>query len=590
SISRVREIQYTRPLVWLATTYQTARNALGMPTLVGVAGAVLAIALLLVPPLPWDVRLPLYLIALVWTILRPRIALYLMALAVPWGSLDYISVGGLRLDSADILVGFLGLGWLLSWALPRYMRGPRDREAGTVPLYLTLAILALIGVMLLSMTVAISRTDSLKEIAKWLEFIVLILLGAQYLRTRRQIWTLIIFIVVAALTQAFFGYAQVLLSLGPQSFVRSFTLRIYGTFDQPNPYAGYLNMALAVTLAITLLGRDWLTRIVAGIASALIGGAMLLTQSRGGQIALLAALIFIVLVGMPRVRIWMRFVIIGSFLLIEGVIAGFIPLYLFEQVERFLGLININLLEPNAQDFSTAERLAHWIAGINMYRAHPILGVGIGNYPDAYPNYSISIFVNPLGHAHNYYINIAAETGTIGLIVYLLFLTAILVAGSRAVQQICSHRRQLKTQFPRLRERLLAPLTRDDKLQLLLHPTCFIAHYRSQERCEAFGQLTNDRALAIGLMAALITVYVHNLVDDLYVHSLTNLLALLLIALIRLGNVMAPMPLADSQEHRASHVSAQPGKKLTASSRFYAQEMKQAPSFMCSPQTLNVEP
>ena len=49
--------------------------------------------------------------------------------------------------------------------------------------------------------------------------------------------------------------------------------------------------------------------------------------------------------------------------------------------------------------------------------------------------------------------------------------------------------------------------------------------------------LENDRALAIGLLAALISVCVHNLVDDLYVHSLTNLMALLLIVLIRLEGV-----------------------------------------------------
>ena len=50
--------------------------------------------------------------------------------------------------------------------------------------------------------------------------------------------------------------------------------------------------------------------------------------------------------------------------------------------------------------------------------------------------------------------------------------------------------------------------------------------------------LTNDRALAIGLLAALISVCVHNIFDDLYVHSITNLIALLLIALIRLEKVM----------------------------------------------------
>lgn len=558
STSRVQRIQRTRPITWLATIYQTARTSIGTPTWVGLVGAALAIALLLGPPLPWNVRLPLYLIALVWTILRPRTALYLMAFAVPWGSLDYISAGGLRLDSADILVGFLAVGWLLSWGLPAYMRGPRDRAPSGVPRYLALAILALIGVMFLSMTVAISRTDSLKEIAKWLEFLVLVLLGAQYLRTRRQVWTLIIFILVAALTQALFGYAQAIFSLGPQSFVRSFALRVYGTFDQPNPYAGYLNMALPIPLALLLLGRDWLTRVAAGIASALIGGAMLLTQSRGGQIALLAALIFIVLVGMPRVRVWMRLVIVGVFLLIAGLLSGVIPLYLFGEVERFLGLVHINLVDPNTQDFSTAERLAHWIAGINMYLTHPILGVGIGNYPDAYPRYHISIFVNSLGHAHDYYINIAAETGTIGLGIYLFFLIALFVASSSAVYRVCRRRGELKQRLPRLKGHILAPLERREKLRLFLRPNRFIRHYRRQERFEMLGRLTNDRALAIGLMAALLTVAVHNLVDNLYVHSLTNLLALLLIALIRLGNISAQMSLESNQEGNASVTNTPP--------------------------------
>lgn len=552
SISGIRQ---TRPIAWLALTYREARDSLAAPTIIGLVGAALAIALLLVPPFPWNMRLPLYTIALVWTILRPRTVLYLMALAVPWGSLDFISAGGLRLNSADILVGFLGLGWLLSWPLPGYMGGPRDRERGRIPLYLVLALLALIGTMFLSMTVAISRADSLKEIAKWLEFIVLILFGSQYLRTRRQIWTLVIFIIIAAMTQALFGYIQAIFSLGPQSFVRSFALRIYGTFDQPNPYAGYLNMALAVTLAITLLGRDWLTRIGAGIASAVIGGAMALTQSRGGQVALLAALVCIILVGIPRVRIWMRIGIIVLFVLAAGLLTGLIPLYLFDQVARFMGLVKINLAEPNAQDFSTAERLAHWIAGINMYRDHPLLGVGIGNYPDVYSHYYIATFINSLGHAHNYYINIAAETGTVGLVAYLLFLTAMLVAGGNAVSQICQRRRQFQKHMPRLRERILAPLERREKFILFLHPARFIQHYRRQERFEISGRLMNDCALAIGLLAALITVCMHNLVDNLYVHSLTNLLALLLIALIRLGKITSQKSLGNSQESHSPAVS-----------------------------------
>lgn len=554
SISRVSSSPQARFAAWLRAKYQAARDAIAAPTLIGVIGAALAVILLLLPPLPWNIRIPFYLILLLWTILRPRLALYLMAFAVPWGSLDFISLGGLRLNSADLLVVFLLIGWLLSWGLPTYMGGGRDREKGKVPAYLFVAILLLIGVMVLSMTVAISKKDSLKEISKWLEFIALVMVGTQYLRTRRQVWTLVCFIIAAAITQAFYGYAQGIFGLGPANFIRGFSLRVYGTFDQPNPYAGYLNMSLVIAISILLLGRNWLTRVLAGIATALIGGAFYLTQSRGGQVALASALVFIILMGMPRIRTWMRIVIVGLFVIIEGMVAGIIPLYLFNQVNHFLGLTGISLTAPNPADYSTAERLAHWIAGINMYLAHPILGVGIGNYPDAYAHYYITIFVNSLGQAHNYYINIAAETGTIGLVVYLIFVIAMLVAGGRAVRKVSQRRAQARAGMPHVKERVKAPLGRREKLALLLRPARFLQHYRRQERFEIAGRLTNDRALAIGLMASLITICVHNLVDDLYDHSLTNLMALLLIALLALGRVTANAPISGdlhSEPHKS---------------------------------------
>ncbi len=521
---------------WPNTTYTAIRDFITVPNLVGLLGCGVLLLLFLVPPLPWNIRLPLYLMVLVWTILRPRVALYLLPFCVPWGSLDYIDVSALRLDSADILTVFLALGWLINCALPAYT-GLRDREAARIPWYLVLTMFALVGTMVLSMTVAISVKSSLKEISKWLEVLAIVLLGSQYLRTRRQIWMIIVLVCLAGITQAIFGYLQAFFNLGPQSFIRGAALRVYGTFDQPNPYAAYINLPLSVALALTLLGRNWLTRMLAGITSIMLASAEYLSQSRGGEIALAAALFFIVLAGMPRIRVLMRVLIIGIFGFVEAALLGWIPLSLFDPALKFLGLVQISLVEPSIQDFSTAERLAHWIAGLHMYFDHPILGVGIGNYPDAYPPYQITSFADPLGHAHNYYINIAAEMGTIGLIAYLLFLLAIFVAGGSALRGISKKRRLALAQRLEQPVPIPAPAGRRDKLALLLRPSRMASHFRQPQSIEIPGMLTNDRALAIGLMAALITVSVHNFVDDVYVHSLTNLIALLLIALIRLERV-----------------------------------------------------
>lgn len=516
--------------------YCAFRDFVTSSNLTGLICVVIALLVLLVPPLPWNIRLASYLAVLVWTILRPRVALYLMAFCVPWGSLDFIEIKGLRLNSADLLVIFLAIGWLMSFGL-RQKTGPRDREASHIPPYLVIAMLALICTMVLSTTVALNIGSSLKEISKWLEFVIVILLGSQYLHTRRQIWTIVVLICLAGISQAFYGYIQAFFNLGPQSFIRDASLRVYGTFDQPNPYAGYINIPLSISLSLTLLGRSGLTRTLAGLTAIMLGIAEYLSQSRGGEMAIAAALVFIVLAGMPRIRTFMRVLIILLLGLFEALLAGWIPLHIFSPIMRFLGLVQISFVEPTAQDYSTAERLAHWIAGLHMFMDHPVLGVGIGNYADAYPRYFITIFTDPLGHAHNYYINIAAETGLIGLIAFLLFLLAVFVAGGQSLLKISKKWKQAKEHLPQVKPVIQAPLGRDNKLNLLLRPLSLIQYYRGQEQFELIRILNNDRALAIGLLAALITVCIHNLVDDLFVHSLTNLIALLLIALIRLKMV-----------------------------------------------------
>jgi O-antigen ligase len=142
-----------------------------------------------------------------------------------------------------------------------------------------------------------------------------------------------------------------------------------------------------------------------------------------------------------------------------------------------------------------------------------------------------------LGHAHNYYINIAAETGSIGLIVFLLFILAVFVASGRSLRGISRKLGSARKLVAANSYIIEDPVGRQNKLHLLLHPLSLIHYYRENGAGALVEQLTNDRALAIGLIAAFITVCTHNLVDDLFVHSLTNLIALLLIALIRLEKV-----------------------------------------------------
>jgi O-antigen ligase len=86
--------------------------------------------------------------------------------------------------------------------------------------------------------------------------------------------------------------------------------------------------------------------------------------------------------------------------------------------EDFFAFEDMRGVDITAENYPVVERLAHWQAALNMAVDHPWLGVGFGNYEIAYPQYRLFNWDEPLGHAHNYYLNILAEAGLLGLLAY----------------------------------------------------------------------------------------------------------------------------------------------------------------------------
>jgi O-antigen ligase len=518
----LRNSGYSDESPWLRKVTGQWGQQITTANLVGVLCAIITLfCLLALPQLQyWNFRVTLYLIVSIWTIIRPRMALYLLPLTIPWGSLDVI---GSNITSTDILVALLAASWLLGHTLRPFIvqgirnGGPLDRENFNIPLPLALSVVLLLLTMLISLAGTTNLSDTVKELVKWSEVLVILLLGTQYIRTRRHIWTLVVMLCLAGLSQAIFGYAQIFFDLGPASFVRDANLRVYGTFGQPNPYAGYINMTLALTLALFLLGQGWRTRILAACIALPLAGVEIYSQSKGGWMALGAAALFIGIVGFPQLRTLARIGLTGGLAVIVAYLAGMFPGGLIEPVLTKIGVIDISFTSPSHTNYANSERVAHWLAGINMFQEHPFFGVGIGNYQDVYSQYHVGIFVLPLGHAHNYYINIAAEAGIFGFTAFLLFLIAVFTYGTRSYRKIYKKYQEIVRYFKKPQ----SGTTRGER--------------QSAFRC--LNMLVNDRALAIGLMASLVTICVHNLVDNLYVHAMTGLFALLIVLLIRLDAV-----------------------------------------------------
>jgi O-antigen ligase len=61
----------------------------------------------------------------------------------------------------------------------------------------------------------------------------------------------------------------------------------------------------------------------------------------------------------------------------------------------------------------SVRRLYWWAAGLRMFAAHPLLGVGLGNYASAYRAFRVGAVQNTL-YPHNVLVELLAETGLLG--------------------------------------------------------------------------------------------------------------------------------------------------------------------------------
>jgi len=168
----------------------------------------------------------------------------------------------------------------------------------------------------------------------------------------------------------------------------------------PNELAMVLDLLLPFGVVLALSAKG-LARLCYLCAAALQTVAVVLTFSRGGFLGL-AALAGVLLWKAGRGK---RLATIGAAVLLTGVFLVSVP---GGYSDRLFTIVHIEEDRTN----SAQQRRDLLMRAIDVAAAHPIIGIGIGNYPE----YSFQAKV-----AHNSYVEIAAELGLAGLAAYLTF-------------------------------------------------------------------------------------------------------------------------------------------------------------------------
>jgi putative inorganic carbon (hco3(-)) transporter len=341
--------------------------------------------------------------------LRPMLGLYLVVLSIPF-AFAIRRAGGAAVSANDLLLFAAVAAWTLRRALAwRSLNGACQsgswrKQFGRIDW----AIAFLLLVCLASVLVGDDKRSALWELRVLaLQPALLYLLVRTAPLSKVGLLRMGDALVLGAATLALIGLYQffVLHYVEATEGVRRLLIPFY---DSPNHISLFLGRAAPVALALAVCGCGPLRRALHGLALAAMLLAIYLTYSRGAWlVGLPAALLFVLL--LPQLagsRNRRRALLIAAGALALGLLA-LLPV---ARTARFA-----SLAQPGSG--TAFLRLVLWKGALRMIAAHPLIGVGIGNFAAQYPRYMLpEAWREPLVyHPHNILLDFWAILGLPGL-------------------------------------------------------------------------------------------------------------------------------------------------------------------------------
>lgn len=217
-------------------------------------------------------------------------------------------------------------------------------------------------------------------------------------------------------------------ALGPRSNPETFgRFLYYPAMEQWGAYPEIGMLACigaGAMMAVALAARRWPLRIAAAILTMFFMMILVVIQSRGAIVALAGLAAWLVVIAAIK---WRERIVV--FALVAAVVVTGALAWRYVDIARLKSQYG-----EDAAVYAVAERASHWAAAREMVRNHPLIGVGPGRFAREFANYRRDT-TQPMKHAHNMVLNIAAETGLLALTPFLLIWGRLLI-GSVLVRPV----------------------------------------------------------------------------------------------------------------------------------------------------------
>ena len=189
------------------------------------------------------------------------------------------------------------------------------------------------------------------------------------------------------------------------------TVRVVGTFGDPNYFGLFQATAVAACGGAFVLARSSRIRLLLATTALILLISMVIALSRAALVALAAGLIAMAFTRGRRTGFAM-IVVLAAVALVAY------PLFLEQRLTAEAGALSVAQASVGLER-SDASRLAAALVGPQMWATSPIFGIGFGEYP-----LLTGRFIGYAIESHNWYMNILAEQGLVGIALWIPMLGA----------------------------------------------------------------------------------------------------------------------------------------------------------------------
>ena len=289
---------------------------------------------------------------------------------------------------------------------------------------------------------SIDRESTYFELFRLFTLGTVLLLASVAFDNRWEKWALALGLCLIGCAEALYGLTERATgqALLPFAFLPHDFRQVIGTFGNRNHFADFLNMSFFLGLGL-LASRGSLPspsaerlaqKIIFTLPLAVLFVALVLTISRGGWFCFgIGFMVWLWLLWRHQRPGLARVPLAAALVLAVGLM--FVARMDLTPVQQRIATFEEIYHQPD--ELTGEGRVSIWKSTLRMIKDRPVFGTGLGTYRWAFPAYREKNLFYGVRFAHNDYLQMAAEIGVPGLILWCIFIYMLLREAMRTIRR-----------------------------------------------------------------------------------------------------------------------------------------------------------